>query len=68
MNTVNGIFIALAIIFGGNYALNKIYFVVKRATVERIHKGQPSLEEFTNRLTCSKIDKSGNFVRMKCRR
>lgn len=67
MNAVSGIFVALAIVFGGGYALDKIYVVVKRAAVERIHQGQPSLAEFTNRLTCSKISKDGQLVHSKCR-
>jgi hypothetical protein len=68
MNAVNSIFVAVALVFGGGYALNKIYVTVRQAAVERIHRGQPSLSTFTNRLTCSKIDNSGNFVRVKCRR
>jgi hypothetical protein len=68
MNAVNSIFVGLALVFGGGFALDKIFVAVKRAAVERIHQGQPSLSEFTNRLTCAKIDKSGNFVGAKCRR
>ena len=68
MNAVNSIFVAVALVFGGGYALDKIYVTVKRAAIERIHQEQPSLSRFTNRLTCAKIDKSGNFVRAKCRR
>lgn len=68
MNAINGIFVAVALVFGGGYALDKIYVAVKRATVERIHRGQPSLSAFTNRLTCSKIAESGVLVRFKCGR
>lgn len=68
MNAVNGIFIALALVFGGGYALDKIYVAVKTAAVERIHRGQPSLETFTNRLTCSKFTASGNYIETKCGR
>lgn len=65
MNSVNGIFVALALVFGGGYALDKIYVAVKGAAVERIHRGQPSLETFTNRLTHARIGKSGNLVPLK---
>jgi hypothetical protein len=68
MNAVNSIFMAVAIVFGAGYALDKIYVTVRRAAIERIHQGQPSLSEFTNRLTCAQIDKSGNLVKAKCRR
>ena len=43
MNAVSGIFVALTIVFGGGYVLNKMYVVVKVATVKRIQKRQPSL-------------------------
>ena len=68
MNAVGGIFVGLALLFGGGYALDKIYVTVKQAAVERIQKGQPSLSAFTTRLTCARIDKSGNFARTKCER
>lgn len=68
MNAVSGIFVALALMFGGGYAMNKIYVTVKRAAVERIQRGQPSLSAFTHRLTCSEIDPSGNYVIKKCSR
>lgn len=68
MSAVSGIFIALAVVFGGGYALDRIYVTVKRAAIERIHRGQPSLSEFTNRLTCSKITESGVFVQTGCGR
>jgi hypothetical protein len=67
MNAVNGIFLALAVVFGGGYALDKIYVTVRQAAVERIHRGQPSLEHFTNRLTCAKISKSGELLPLKCK-
>jgi hypothetical protein len=63
MNAVSGIFVALAL---GGYALDKIYLTVKRAAVERIQRGQPSLSDFTNRLTCSKIAMTGTLVPVKC--
>lgn len=66
MNAVSGIFVALALMFGGGYAMSKIYVAVKGAAVERIQKGQPSLSTFTNQLTCSKIDASGRHIRTKC--
>jgi hypothetical protein len=66
MDAVNGIFIAVALIFGGGYALDKIQTTVKRAAVENIHHGMPSLSQFTNRLTCAKISNSGNLVSSKC--
>ncbi len=68
MDSVSGIFLALSLIFGGGYALDKILGAVKTAAVERIQEGQPSLEQFTNRLTCSKISESGRLVRIKCGR
>lgn len=68
MNTVNGIFVALTLVFGGGYALDKIYVAVKRAAIEQIHHGMPPLSGFTNRLTCSKISKSGNLVATRCSR
>lgn len=69
MSTVNGIFIALALVFGGGYALDKIYVAVKTAAVERIQKGQPSLSQFTNRLTCSHISaQTGALIKDKCGR
>lgn len=66
MNAVSGIFVALAIIFGGGYALDKIYVAVKRTAVEQVHHGMPSLSRFTNRLTCSKISAAGNLEPTKC--
>jgi hypothetical protein len=68
MNAVSGIFVALALIFGGGYALDKIYVNVKSAAVERVHRGMPSLSAFTNRLTCSEISKSGDLVLIGCGR
>jgi hypothetical protein len=68
MNAVSGIFVALAVIFGGGYALDKIYVTVRHAAIERIHRGQPSLERFTNRLTCSKITQNGALAPVKCGR
>lgn len=67
MNAVNGIFVALALIFGGGYALDKIYVTTKRAAVERIQRGMPPLTRFTNQLTCSKFTTSGNYIATKCR-
>lgn len=68
MNAVSYIFIALTMIFGGVfYALDKIYFTIKRAAVERVQLGMPSLSQFTNRLTCSKIGSSGQLVAIPCK-
>ena len=67
MNAVSGIFIAVALIFGGGYALDKIYVTVKSAAVERIQNGMPPLSKFTNQLTCSKFTASGDYVATKCR-
>jgi hypothetical protein len=66
MNSVSGIFVAVALIFGGGYALDKIYLATKMAAVERIHRGMPHLSDFTNRLTCSKISEGGRLVPIKC--
>lgn len=66
MNAVSGIFVALSIVFGGGYALHEIYVATKVAAVERIHRGMPHLSDFTNRLTCSKISKTGAFVPIRC--
>jgi hypothetical protein len=68
MNAVSGIFVALSLIFGGGYALNKIYVATKTAAVERIQRGMPPLSRFTNQLTCSKISASGKLVPVKCKR
>jgi hypothetical protein len=68
MNAISGIFVALAMVFGGGYALHEIYIVTKTAAVERIQRGMPPLSRFTNRLTCSKFSPSGNFVQTKCGR
>ena len=67
MNAVSGIFVALALIFGGGYALDRIYVAPKRAAVERVQRGTPSLSHFTNQLTCSKFSPSGEYVAAKCR-
>lgn len=66
MNAVSGIFVALSLVFGGGYALQKSYVATKVAAVERIHRGMPHLWDFTNRLTCSKISETGALVPMKC--
>lgn len=66
MNAVSGIFIALALVFGGGYALNKIYVVTKMVAVERIHRGMPHLSTFTSRMTCSRISRAGALVPAKC--
>ena len=68
MNAVNGIFMAVALIFSGGYALDKIYIAVKRAAVEHVHHGMPPLSRFTNRLTCSHISMGGELQRLKCKR
>lgn len=68
MNAVNGIFLALAIIFGGGYALEKIHTAIKRAAIFQVHRGMPSLSNFTNRLTCSKISERGDLERIPCKR
>lgn len=67
MNAISGIFVALALIFGGGYALDKIYAKTKQAAVERIRRGMPPLSRFTNKLTCSKFSASGNYVATKCK-
>ena len=67
MNVVSGIFVALSLIFGGGYALNKIYVATRTAAVERIQRGMPPLSRFTSRLTCSKISASGKLVPAKCK-
>lgn len=66
MNAVSGIFVALALIFGGGYALDRIYVTVKKAAVERIHHGMPPLSRFTSQLTCAKFTASGDYVATKC--
>jgi hypothetical protein len=68
MDSVNGIFVALSLIFGGGYALDKIYVSVRHAAVVEIHHGMPSLSEFTNRMTCSKISPAGTLTHLKCKR
>ena len=66
MSALSGIFLALALIFGGGYALDRIYVAVKTAAVERVHRGMPHLSDFTSRLTCSKISRNGTLVPAKC--
>lgn len=66
MSSVSNIFVALAFIFGGGYALDKIYVTVRTAALQEIHRGMPPLSEFTNRLTCSKISTKGELVPAKC--
>jgi hypothetical protein len=68
MNAVGGIFAALAIIFSGGYALKQFHREIKKGAIEHVHHGMPSLVQFTNLLTCSKIDRSGNLVRERCGR
>jgi len=65
MNAVSGIFVALALVFGGGYALDRIYLAVRHAAVERIHRGQPRLENFTVRLTHSRIQADGRLHPLK---
>lgn len=67
MSAVSGIFLGLALVFGGGYALDRIYVAVKTATVERVHRGMPHLSAFTSRLTCSHIAVAdGTLVPGKC--
>lgn len=68
MNAISNIFVALSLIFGGGYALDKIYMFVKGAAVEQIQQGMPPLSSFTSQLTCSKITKDGRFVKLPCHR
>lgn len=68
MNAVSGIFVGLALMFGGGYAMNKIFVTVKHAAVERVQRGQPSLSAFTNRLTCSKISATGGLIPANCKK
>lgn len=68
MNSVSGIFVALAFVFGGGYALDRIYVATKRAAVERIHHGMPHLSDFTARLTCGKLNERGEFHHIPCKR
>ena len=65
MNSLSGIFVGLAVIFGGGYAVDKIYVTLKEAAVERIHRGMPPLSKFTNCLTRSRIS-TGKLVPAKC--
>lgn len=68
MNAVSGIFVALSLIFGGGYALSKIFVSTKGAAVERVQRGMPPLSRFTNQLTCSQFTASGEYVAAKCSR
>ena len=63
MNAVGGIFTALVLVFGGGYAVDRIYVTVRKAAIERIQRGQPHLSDFTNRLTCRQISRDGELVR-----
>lgn len=66
MNAVGGIFVAVALIFGSGYALNRIYVATRYLALERIHRGMPHLSEFTSRMTCSKISNEGVLVPARC--
>lgn len=68
MNAVSGIFVALVLVFGGGYALDKIYVTVKKRAVEHVQGGTPSLSRFTNQLTCAKFSASGDYITTKCKR
>ena len=65
MNAVGSILIGVAILFGGGYALKKIYAVVKGTALDQIHLGQPSLSAFSNKMTCTKFSDTGAFVKIK---
>lgn len=66
MNSVGDIFVALTFLFSGGYALDKIYVYTKTAAIEHVQRGLPSLENFTNRLTCSRISASGTLIPVRC--
>ena len=38
-----------------SYSIESIYYVVKKETVLKVHKGLPSLEVFTQKLTKMKL-------------
>jgi len=68
MNAVSGIFVSVSLIFGGGYALNKIFVETQREAVMHIQRGLPSLSNFTERLTCRKITNSGKLILSSCAR
>ena len=55
MNSLSSIFVAVALIFGGGYALDRLYVTIRSAAIDRVHRGMPHLSEFSNRLSCSHI-------------
>lgn len=68
MNAVSGIFVAVALIFGGGYALDRNHDAVKTNAVQRVQKGTPSLSAYTNKLTCASFSNSGAYGERKCRK
>ncbi len=51
MESVKEIFVALMILFGAGYAAEKVHREVKIMAIKQIQKGQPSLSNFSRKLT-----------------
>ena len=68
MNAIGEIFVALSLLIGSGYAVEKIYVTVERETLIHVHRGLPSLSAYTSRLTCSKIDNTGRLMPARCSR
>ncbi len=51
MNSVKEIFIAVAIIVGGGFAVQKIHHKVRAMTLQKVHQGLPPIGKFTEKLT-----------------
>ena len=56
MAAVMEILVGLLVLFGaGNFALKKIHDEVRAAAIEKVHRGLPSLEVYTQRLSGKKF-------------
>lgn len=66
MNALGEILVAISLLVGCGYAMDKIYITVKREALIHAHRGLPSLSAYTSKLTCSKIDSSGRLVPVPC--
>ena len=49
----------IALLFGGKFALPKVYFEIKKMTLTKISKGLPSLGPFTKKLQGIEISEFG---------
>jgi len=68
MSALKDLFAALLLLAGSGWALEKTYIEVRKAALIKAHQGLPSLTNFTQRLTCSKIAEDGRLVSAGCKR